>query len=71
LVERLANSIIAMGAGLFRLSGKALIECITLLRCEPFDVLRPVREELEGDDPEQHGEGALDDEEPTPASTPK
>ena len=60
-----------MGAGLFRLSGKALIECITLLRCEPFGVLRSVREELEGEDPEEHGGDALDDEEPAPASTPK
>ena len=56
-----------MGARLLRLGGKTLIERITLLSREPFGVLRPVGEELEGDDPEQHGGDALDDEEPTPA----
>ena len=40
--ERLADSSVAMGAGLFRLGGKTLIECIALLSREPFCVLRPV-----------------------------
>ena len=65
--KRLADSRIAVGARLLRLGGETLIERITLFSCEPFGVLRPVGEELEGEDPEEHRGDALDDEEPAPA----
>ena len=65
--KRLADSRIAVGARLLRLGGETLIERITLFSREPFGVLGPVGEELEGEDPEQYRGDALDDEEPAPA----
>src|SRR5262249_38249460 len=67
ICDGLPTGVIALSSGLFCFSVEQLLERAMLFRREPMRILRPVGEESQGGDAEEHGRDALEDEHPPPS----